>query len=98
MEEKITQVQKRNLISLASISEQLNIKEGDYVSMSVSNGVLTITPVGWHDKSQEYFWTEEWQSKMKESVKDLQEGRFQTFDSLEDVAKLAKSLEGQSGE
>lgn len=98
MEEKITQVQKRNLISLASISEQLNIKEGDYVSMIVTDGVLTITPVGWHDKSQEYFWTDEWQKKMKASVKDLEEGRFKTFDSLEDVAKFAESLEGQSGE
>lgn len=98
MEEKITQVQKKSLISLASISEELNIQEGDHVSMVVKDGVLTITPVGWHDKNQEYFWTDEWQNKMKQSVKDLQEGKFQTFESVEDVAKYAESLEDQIGE
>jgi hypothetical protein len=33
---------------------------------------------------QEWFWTEEWQAAEKEVEADLQAGRFETFDTMED--------------
>lgn len=96
--EKVTQVQKRTLISFASISGKLNIRERDFVSMVVKDGAVIISPIGWHDKSQEYFWTDLWQNKMQESVSDLQECKFQMFETLGAVAKYAESLMRSDGE
>ena len=33
---------------------------------------------------QEWFWTEEWQAAEREAQADLEAGRFETFDSMED--------------
>ncbi|EKN62805.1 AbrB/MazE/SpoVT family DNA-binding domain-containing protein [Schinkia azotoformans] len=95
--EKITQVQKRNLISLATIGAELGIKEGDYVSIEVKDGGLFLRPVNWHDKSQEYFWTNSFQKKMKQAEKDLEEGNYQKFDSLSELADfIEKGIEAKS--
>lgn len=85
--EKILQVQKRHIISLASVSSELNIKEGDYISLEVKNGAIIIRPVAWHDKKQEYFWTEKWQNGMKKAMDDIEKGRYEVFDSLSDLTK-----------
>ena len=87
MPEMIQQVQKRMLISLAQIAKKLNIKEGDHVALEVREEGIFIRPVAWHDKSQEYFWTEEWQQKMKRSAEALKEGKAKTFTSTEELMR-----------
>jgi len=87
MSEIIQQVQKRMLISLAQIAKRINIQEGDYVTLEERDGGVFIRPVSWHDKSQEYFWSDEWQGKMQRSAKALQEGRFKMFTSTDDLLK-----------
>lgn len=90
--ETVQQVQKRMLISLSTISKEMNLNEGDYVRIeSKDDGSIVITPVGWHTKSQEYFWTEEWQQKLQSSKEDMDEGRFKEFN---DIAELMKELGG----
>lgn len=83
----VQQVQKRMLVSLAQISKELNLNEGDYVMLENKDGGIFIRPVGWHNKSQEYFWSKEWQEKMKASEKDLEEGEYETFDNVDDLLK-----------
>jgi antitoxin component of MazEF toxin-antitoxin module len=85
--EKILQVQKRHIILLASVSSELNIKEGDYISLEVKNGAIIIRPVAWHVKKQAYFWTEKWQNGMKKAMDDIEKGRYEVFDSLSDLTK-----------
>ena len=87
MSEVIQQVQKRMLISLAQISKRINIQEGDYVALEERNGGVFIRPVSWHDKSQEYFWSDEWQQKMKRSTEALKEGKVKTFTNADDLLK-----------
>lgn len=87
MPEKIQQVQKRMLISLAQIAKSINIREGDYVAMEERDGGIFIRPVSWHDKKQEYFWSAEWQEKMKRSSEALQNGKYKTFDNTDDLLK-----------
>jgi len=87
MPEVIQQVQKRMLISLSQISKSLKIQEGDYVVLEERDGGVFIKPVAWHDKSQEYFWSETWQEKMKRSADALQEGRFKTFSNSSELLK-----------
>ncbi|MBE3555002.1 MAG: AbrB/MazE/SpoVT family DNA-binding domain-containing protein [Thermicanus sp.] len=87
MKEIIQQVQKRMLISLAQVAKELNIKEGDHVLIEEKDGGIFIRPVAWHDKSQEYFWTEEWQEKMKRCTEDLKVGRYEKFDNMDALLK-----------
>ncbi|WP_205668622.1 hypothetical protein [Ammoniphilus sp. CFH 90114] len=49
------------------------------------DGGIFIRPVGWHDKSQEYFWTREWQEKMKRSKEAMDKGEYKSFDSVDDL-------------
>ncbi|MEW5952429.1 MAG: AbrB/MazE/SpoVT family DNA-binding domain-containing protein [Bacillota bacterium] len=87
MPEKIQQVQKRMLISLAQIAKSINISEGDYVAMEERDGGIFIRPVSWHDKKQEYFWSAEWQEKMKRSAEAIQNGKYKTFTNTDDLLK-----------
>ena len=51
------------------------------------DGGVFIRPVSWHDKDQEYFWSSEWQEKMKRSAEAIKEGRLKSFDNTEDLLK-----------
>jgi bifunctional DNA-binding transcriptional regulator/antitoxin component of YhaV-PrlF toxin-antitoxin module len=87
MSEIIQQVQKRMLISLAQIAKDMNIKEGDHILLEERDGGIFLKPVSWHDKSQEYFWSDQWQEKLNASQKALQEGKYTTHNSVEDLFK-----------
>lgn len=92
----IQQVQKRMLVSIGQVGRKLGIKEGDYVRIEVAEdgGSLRIVPVDWHLKGQEYFWNEEWQQKILRSLRDLENGRFESFEDTED---LIRELENAAG-
>ncbi|HAG07551.1 MAG: hypothetical protein XD69_0918 [Clostridia bacterium 62_21] len=81
----IQQVQKRMLVSIGQVARKLGIKEGDYVRVeSGENGAsLRIVPIAWHLKEQEYFWSEEWQGKVRKSLKDLEKGRVGAHETVE---------------
>ncbi|HAG11416.1 MAG TPA: transcriptional regulator [Desulfotomaculum sp.] len=84
----IQQVQKRMLISLSQIAKKLSIQEGDYIALEERDGGIFIKPVAWHDKSQEYFWSDSWQEKMKQSADALKEGRYKTFSNVDDLLEF----------
>jgi len=88
----VQQVQKRMLISLAQIAKDVNLHEGDHVVIEEMDGGIFIRPVDWVDKSQKYFWTEEWQGRMLKSQEDLEKGDYQTFGSMEDAVKDLEEL------
>jgi len=87
MSEIIQQVQKRMLISLAQIARLIHIQEGDYVSLEERDGGIFIRPVSWHDKKQEYFWSADWQEKMKRSAEAIKEGKVKTFNNTDELLK-----------
>ena len=87
MSEIVQQVQKRMLISLAQIAKRICIKEGDYVMLEERDGGVFIRPVSWHDKNQEYFWSDEWQEKMKRSAEAIEEGNVKSFTNIEGLLK-----------
>lgn len=37
------------------------------------------------EADQSWFWTDEWQERYRESKEELEEGRFQSFDDVEDL-------------
>jgi hypothetical protein len=70
-----------------------NIEEGDYIAVSVEGDTILLTPKRLIDKSQSYFWTEEWQRGEIEASDDIQTGRTSEFS---DVEELIASLESES--
>ncbi len=92
MDSLIQQVQKRMLVSLSQFSKILDLHEGDHVMLEVKDGGLFIKPVAWHDKSQEYFWSEAWQHQMQDSVEDIKNGRYKELNNPDD---LFKELDGE---
>ncbi|OAT80794.1 AbrB/MazE/SpoVT family DNA-binding domain-containing protein [Desulfotomaculum copahuensis] len=88
----IVQVQKRMLISLAQIAKKIDLHEGDHVLIEQRDGGIFLRPVEWVDKNQKYFWTKEWQEKMRRSRNALENGEYKTFDSMEDAVKDLEAL------
>ncbi|MEB3102325.1 AbrB/MazE/SpoVT family DNA-binding domain-containing protein [Ferviditalea candida] len=87
MGEIIQQVQRRMLISLAQVAKDFNLREGDHVLIEERDGGIFIRPVAWHNKNQEYFWTKEWQERMKQSLEDLEKGKYKKYENVGDLLK-----------
>jgi hypothetical protein len=93
----IVQIQKRMLISLAQIAKDVNLHEGDHILIEQRDGGIFLRPVDWVDKNQKYFWTKEWQEKMRRSQDALDNGEYKTFDNMEDAIKDLEALIDASG-
>ena len=94
--EALTKVTRNGQITIpATMRRAVDIKEGDYIAVQVVGDSLVLTPKKLIDKSQAYFWTEEWQKGERQADEDIKARRFVTFDSVEDlVADLHKQVEG----
>jgi hypothetical protein len=93
----IVQIQKRMLISLAQIAKDVNLHEGDHILIEQRDGGIFLRPVDWVDKNQKYFWTKDWQEKMRRSQDALDNGEYKTFDNMEDAIKDLEALIDASG-
>jgi len=69
----------------AAIRQELEIQEGDRVEVSVVDDTVVLTPKQLVDKSQAYFWTQEWQAAEREADEDIRAGRMQTFESVDEL-------------
>ena len=88
----IQQIQKRMIVSLAQIAKDLNLHEGDHVIIEEKDGGIFLRPVDWVDKNQKYFWTKEWQEKMKQSQGALENGEYKTFTNMEEAIRDLEEL------
>jgi len=90
----LTKVTRNGQITLpASVRRRANIEEGDYIAVSVDGDRILLTPKRLIDKSQEYFWTEEWQRGEIEASDDIKAGRTTEFSDVED---LISSLDAET--
>ena len=69
----------------AAIRQALDIQEGDYVEVDLADDRIILTPKQVVDKSQAYFWTDEWQAAEREADEDIRAGRVQTFENVEEL-------------
>jgi antitoxin MazE len=82
----LSRVTRHGQITLpATVRKELDIQEGDLVEIEVVDDRAVVTPKKLVDKSQAYFWTEEWQKGEAEAEADVKAGRIKTFDSVEDL-------------
>jgi AbrB family looped-hinge helix DNA binding protein len=91
----VLQVRSNGQITLpTSIRRQVDLKEGDILEVIVEeDGSLRLIPKVAIDRSQAYFWSERWQLGERQADQDLQAGRFQDFETMDD---FIHSLEDQT--
>jgi AbrB family looped-hinge helix DNA binding protein len=83
---ELTKVTRNGQITLpASLRRAANIEVGDLIEVTIQDDGLLLTPKKLIDKSQAYFWTEEWQKGERQADEDIKAGRWQDFDSVEDL-------------
>ena len=90
----LTKVTRNGQITLpASVRKMTNIEEGDYIAVRIEGDSILLTPKRLIDKSQAYFWTEEWQRSELEATEDIKAGEVSEFAEVED---LIASLEAEN--
>ena len=86
MIDQLVKVTRGGQITLpAAIRRAAGIDIGDYVEVNVTDEGLVLKAKHVIDKSQAYFWSAEWQQAEREAQADLDEGRSQRFDSVEEL-------------
>jgi len=87
----LTKVTRNGQITLpAAVRRAANIEEGDLIAVVVEGDTIRLSPQKLIDKSQAYFWSEDWQKGELEASEDIESGRIQEFD---DADALIDALE-----
>lgn len=82
---KVTLRSKNQITIPNEAIEQLDLQKGDHFEVHIENGHVILVPVITIEKDQSWFWTREWQQAETEAQKDLDEGNFASFHSVEDL-------------
>jgi hypothetical protein len=78
------------------VRQQAHLKEGDLLEIILEpDGSLRLVPKVAIDRSQAYFWTKRWQQAERVVDEDLQAGRYQDFDTMDE---FIKAMEEDMGE
>lgn len=71
----------------ASVVKELDLKTGDRLELKVENGRIIIEPVITIPKSQAWYWTPKWQEMERQADIEISEGKYKSFDSMEELIK-----------
>ena len=82
---------KYQIVIPEDVRAKLHVRIGDTLEIEEKDGVLVAKPVMVIDKSQAYFWTEEWQEGEKEAEEAKKKGKFKEFDKASEAIKWLKS-------
>ena len=83
---RLSKVTRHGQVTLpAAVRKELNIEEGDLVEIQVVDDRAVLVPKKLVDKSQAYFWTDDWQKGEAEAEADIKAGRTEAFDSVEEL-------------
>jgi AbrB family looped-hinge helix DNA binding protein len=85
----VLQVRSNGQITLpTSLRREAHIKEGDLLEVSLDqDGSLRLVPKIAIDRAQAYFWSQRWQQGELETQTDLQQGRYQDFENMDDFIR-----------
>lgn len=78
---------KYQIVIPKGVRKKVKVEIGDTLEIEEKDGVLIIKPVIMIDKSQAYFWTEEWQKGEKEAEAAKKEGKFKDFKNVKEAVK-----------
>ena len=85
-EHPVTKVTRNGQVTLpATIRREANVEEGDILTVHLEADRIVLIPKKLIDKSQAYFWTEDWQKAEKEAERDLAEGRVEAYETVDEL-------------
>ncbi|MBI4688613.1 MAG: AbrB/MazE/SpoVT family DNA-binding domain-containing protein [Nitrospirae bacterium] len=82
---------KYQIVIPEDVRKKLRVDVGDTLEIVEKDGTFVIKPVMVIEKSQAYFWTDEWQKGEKEAEAAKRKGKFKEFKKAEEAAKWLKS-------
>jgi AbrB family looped-hinge helix DNA binding protein len=94
----VLQIRSNGQITLpSSVRRSANLQEGDLLEIIVEpDGSLRLIPKVAVDRSQAYFFTERWQRGEREAEEDLRAGRYQDFNSMDElITSLEDDMESK---
>ena len=91
----LLQIRSNGQITLpASIRRQAQLNEGDTVEVHVDeDGTIHLVPKLILDRSQAYFWTQQWQTGEQEAQADIVAGRTTRFNGIEEAINFLNEPE-----
>jgi AbrB family looped-hinge helix DNA binding protein len=98
MSAPVLQIRSNGQITLpTTVRRQAHLKEGDLLEVILEvDGSLRLVPKVAIDRSQAYFWSQRWQQGVREAEADLQNGRYQDFENMDDfIRSLEQEPEGE---
>lgn len=79
-------VRKNAQITLpASIRRKAHLEEGDLLEAEVRDDEIVLRPKKLIDKSQAWFWSEEWQAAEKAAQSDIDAGRVHEVPAVDEL-------------
>jgi AbrB family looped-hinge helix DNA binding protein len=82
----ITKLRGRSQITLPSeVVRKLKLSAGDNLDITLEGDKIVIKPVLIIDRSQAWFWSDEWQEKEKEADEDIKAGRVYSTKDTNDL-------------
>jgi AbrB family looped-hinge helix DNA binding protein len=83
----VLQIRENGQITLpTSVRRKTNLKAGDLLDIQVEeDGSIRLTPQMAIDRSQAYFWSKRWQAGEHQVEEDIQAGKVEKFDTVDDL-------------
>ncbi len=69
------------------VRNKIPIKVGERVEVDVREGEIVIRPVLEVPRGQAWFWSQERQERIAESMKDIEKGKVKVFKSMKEAKK-----------
>ncbi len=86
-EHSTTKMTRNGQVTLpAAIRREANVEEGDILTVHLEADRIVLIPKKLIDKSQAYFWTEDWQEAEREAERDLAEGRVEAYETVDELS------------
>ena len=88
----LIQIREKAQITLPSkIRKMFDLKQGDYLAPSIVSDGILLSPKALYNKLPTVSLSRIGKKRLQESLKDLEQGHFKTFDNMEDlIADLHK--------
>ena len=69
------------------VRNKIPLRVGERVEVDVREGEIVIRPVLEVPRGQAWFWTQEWQEQIAQSIKDIEKGKVKVFKSAKEAKK-----------
>jgi len=84
---EITVSSKGQIAIPKEVMASLHISGGDKLLLDIKEGKIILESAINVPRSQAWFWSEEWQKQVSQSIKDIEKGKVRVFKSVKEAKK-----------